>query len=723
MTSTRKRRYVTLLQRRDSEDLRPGSEGDGWPRDHSTRDQRVGGRGARGRRARGRGACGRRARDSAVRDQWTRNSTGVPPKRRRTADESRGTGQEKEEKKEIHPLGYKALENICKSSSPEDGILELANQSKRFEALLNSETEIRLDLMKLIIRAVHLCCSSDQVKQHAEKMLRTVIKTHFLRLHLSTFISQISFNSEVNNGFQPDDVISHLAETFLCLLQRFGRDIVDAIPLAQLSEALEELKTKHLLHDDQNMLGQKVTRVKELKDEVIRRKIESLRKQEDESELVPPQDFRDVSVVPQATDLNIHCEPFLRVNIVGGSYKDLEHYLDVQFRLVREDFILPLRQGIKQLRNDHGRSATSSASDRKHANVVNVYHNVKVLYPVCNGKGMVYRIRFDWSHRIVRYVKWEKSKRLKFGSLLCLSADEFYTPLFATVENRDPKELCRGELEVRFEGVQLEILNQCIQENEKFDMVESPAFFEAYRHVLEGLQNIQPDDLPFQEHIVKCNRDVGPPEYENKTNGFFVMSDIINNEVGMNDTELAFDNAMEEDNDENQSATNEDIFDNWAFRDWNSDSDDSDWLPTDDEPMSEDDFDSSGAEVASVASDSLSHSSESSPDGDLSDALKDVVNIYDLQLHRESLGFNESQMRAFKMALTKKIAVIQGPPGTGKTYVGLKIARVLLQSASLWQDSEKRSPILMVSYTNHALDEFLGGIPKEGEVTVRQVSK
>ena len=29
-------------------------------------------------------------------------------------------------------------------------------------------------------------------------------------------------------------------------------------------------------------------------------------------------------------------------------------------------------------------------------------------------------------------------------------------------------------------------------------MVESTAFFEAYRHVLEGLKEIDPEELPFQ---------------------------------------------------------------------------------------------------------------------------------------------------------------------------------------------------------------------------------
>lgn len=53
--------------------------------------------------------------------------------------------------------------------------------------------------------------------------------------------------------------------------------------------------------------------------------------------------------------------------------------------------------------------------------------------------------------------------------------------------------------------------------------------------------------------------------------------------------------------------------------------------------------------------------------------------------------------------------------GTGKTYVGLRICQALLQNATVWGHNEvgiakKRSPILVVCYTNHALDQFLEGI-------------
>ena len=756
MASTRKRRYSQV---NDSSEPRWGNQG-GSSSEQDTNDPRTGGREPRHwSRARGRRARGRSRHVPAL----------APPKRRRTEIELRETFQEKE----THPLGYMALKEICDSNCPEDGILELANKSKRFEALLNC-TEIRPDLMKLIIRAVHLCALSDQVTQHAEKILRIVIRTKFLLLHLSSFVRKIQLHSITDDNFQPDDVILQLAETFLVLLQRFRRDIVDTTPIAELSEALEKLKSDVSLQVDTEMLEKKVILVKELRDEIIRRRIESLRKQDDESALEPPEDFRKVSVIPQAADLNVHDKPFLRANIVGGSYIDLEHYLDVQFRLMREDFIIPLRQGIKELRRKDNNRGASIDSDRKHSKDVSVYRNVTVLYPVCSGKGMVYRIRFDWLHRSVRHVKWEKSKQLKFGSLLCLSADDFYNLVFATVENRNPGDLRCGELEVRFEGVQLEKLNEFIKEKKKFDMVESPAFFETYRHVLEGLQKIQPDELPFQEHIVKCNRNVGPPGYESKTNGFFVMSDITDKEVEENNIGLLLHNNMEGDNDDNQSASTEDSFRGWVLRKWDSDSDGSEWLPVDpdvltecdsasldidvfsmgeseDSPLtsSEDslfelacksnlDFEDnvlrsvdsnatlnsdsspSGVQAAPSASNLASDDgSEASEESDAFDPGPEVVNIYDLELHHESLGFNASQMRAFKIALAKKIAVIQGPPGTGKTYVGQKIARVLLQSASLWQDEDELSPILMVSYTNHALDEFLEGLPKEGKITIR----
>jgi len=64
---------------------------------------------------------------------------------------------------------------------------------------------------------------------------------------------------------------------------------------------------------------------------------------------------------------------------------------------------------------------------------------------------------------------------------------------------------------------------------------------------------------------------------------------------------------------------------------------------------------------------------------------------------------DRGQCRALVAALTREYAFIQGPPGTGKSYLGLQIMKVLLEI----KEKEKLGPILIVCYTNHALDQFL----------------
>ena len=62
--------------------------------------------------------------------------------------------------------------------------------------------------------------------------------------------------------------------------------------------------------------------------------------------------------------------------------------------------------------------------------------------------------------------------------------------------------------------------------------------------------------------------------------------------------------------------------------------------------------------------------------------------------------FDTSQRCAIAAALQQRVAVIQGPPGTGKSFVGRELACMLVQL---------HSPILVITYKNHALDEFLEG--------------
>ncbi|ORY07796.1 NFX1-type zinc finger-containing protein 1 [Clohesyomyces aquaticus] len=66
-------------------------------------------------------------------------------------------------------------------------------------------------------------------------------------------------------------------------------------------------------------------------------------------------------------------------------------------------------------------------------------------------------------------------------------------------------------------------------------------------------------------------------------------------------------------------------------------------------------------------------------------------------------GLDRGQSQALIAALTREFAFIQGPPGTGKSYLGVQLMKVLMDC----KKSARLGPIIVVCYTNHALDQFL----------------
>ena len=76
--------------------------------------------------------------------------------------------------------------------------------------------------------------------------------------------------------------------------------------------------------------------------------------------------------------------------------------------------------------------------------------------------------------------------------------------------------------------------------------------------------------------------------------------------------------------------------------------------------------------------------------------------------HREDISvFDKSQEEAIKQALVNSIGIIQGPPGTGKSFIGVQMLRILLSMPSL-----ENTKVLIITYKNHALDEFTKDVLK-----------
>ncbi|KAM0816897.1 hypothetical protein AB5N19_02699 [Seiridium cardinale] len=84
------------------------------------------------------------------------------------------------------------------------------------------------------------------------------------------------------------------------------------------------------------------------------------------------------------------------------------------------------------------------------------------------------------------------------------------------------------------------------------------------------------------------------------------------------------------------------------------------------------------------------------------------------QVLAEHTLLDETQSRALIDTLTRSLALTQGPPGTGKSFTGEKVIKVLLNN----KRRANIGPILCVCYTNHALDQLLEHLHKDG---VRQI--
>ncbi|XP_021348884.1 NFX1-type zinc finger-containing protein 1-like [Mizuhopecten yessoensis] len=557
---------------------------------------------------------------------------------------ARGGGRYDDQGKVPRPwktcLGFKKLTDL-QHKEPSDILISIAHSDSGLQEGLNDATLSR-DFVTLFLRCIAKACQCQSAPAKIIQLLTLVHNSTFIDTTLPAFIVRMKSEQSPNRQRKFKEPL----HDSICIISEIARRSPSSITsvfgvIGILDTVLKILRaTTEIIDDDllkafDDCCTLKDQMLEEVQKRSRRKEGTAVRHDEDE----PPDNFREMSVFPEKSDIQMEEGPFLRRNIREGAFKDLAHYLDVQFRLLREDFVGPLREGI------HGYITAVQTGKSKRSNEMRVYHDVKVICPIGTNNGLCHRICFDVSR--MQYVNWESSKRLIFGSLVCLSNDNFKTLLFATVAERDAKNLEEGILDIKFEGLIKRNFN--LDFNKKYVMAETVAYFEAYRHVLKGLQNINEGDLPFEKYIIKCNTKMQAPLYLRQ----------------------------------NQDAK------------------------LDLRPLVDEHF-----IVRSVRQQALQPLNKEFSD---KAAVARSVEPKGVWPNSELLHLDESQFRAVKRALTSEFVLTQGPPGTGKTYIGLKIVKALLHNHALWNTDQETQepdcrPMLVVCYTNHALDQFIEGI-------------
>ena len=543
-------------------------------------------------------------------------------------------------------------------------VSELSSKIKKFQGTLQRQPMLEkpgiMDAIIVILSKISstLALLNEKASQILAEVLSERCPTFQLRLKL--YVSQSlldsmsdhsSYGYSSTSNLTVKKKVDTLSQLFKELLTSLPGSSWSCLPIDEFQNTVEQLAEKRIIEDTVLCTLQDILM---LRDAAREQHSKQSRQKRSEGGGWDNSEYKEVQILPKWDEVCISKKPErLRKNIISGSYSDWLHYYDVQFRLLREDFIAPLRNGVCDY--------LGGARGRKLKNV-RVYQNVLIIQPAFAHTGLCYKIKLDFSH-MRRRCNWAHSKRLLHGSLLCLSPeyDNFNEEVyFATVTDRNPEKLENGELEVMFQD-NAKILSFSSTDT-KFTLVESCAYFEASRHILRSLQTAEVDTMPFTAHLIVGDCDsVEQPQYLRESIGTpynlsFLLTD---EEKSLRVASKCF--AISDDESDDDSFISKIL----------------------------------GANRSTLLEECF--------------LVNQLIN-FNQWPSCDQTELDHSQMKALQMGLTQEIAVIQGPPGTGKTYIGLKIVEGLLLNKKIWKTDGAKSPILVMCFTNHALDQFLEGI-------------
>ena len=531
-------------------------------------------------------------------------------------------------------------------------LLTLGAKNSRLEDALNDENN-EGKMIALFLRCIAKALGCQSLPEMSIQVLTIAESSKWFKQKMLPFMLTLQYSPDFES-FEKKEVLSDAIFLFKIISEKMPTKLTSLLGyFAGLEAAINALRSDTTIVDDD--LWAKFTECMTLKDEMLSKPVardRGRKKKSNDDEYDPPDDFRDIPVYPISADVQVDHEKKLHLPHIKktGKYRDLGIYLDVQFRLLREDFICPLREGVQEYQETLKAEGTV-----KKVQDLRLYNNVNIISPKSSNSGLCHRVSFDTKK--MQHVRWEVSKRLIFGSLVALSSDQFKTVIFATVAERDPKNLKNGIIDLKFETSVSNVDVSGIPPDTRFIMAETTAYFESFKHVLRGLQHIQEGQMPFEQYIVRCEKDVKYPAYLRRhPRPKYDLRVLIDDNIVLRG--------------EKRNARLEALLGNEAQYKFT--------------------FQSNGAEEIVI------------------------TNLEDWPTAKQ-LHLDDSQFRAVQMALTREFVITQGPPGTGKTYIGLKIAKALLHNYSIWNRNAangtiEHRPMLIVCYTNHALDQFLESI-------------
>ncbi|GAV98679.1 protein [Lentinula edodes] len=375
-----------------------------------------------------------------------------------------------------------------------------------------------------------------------------------------------------------------------------------------------------------------------------------------------------IQIIPTHAEMLCPVPPYVPVTLPDAPHhcrKDsMERLLDVQFRLLREELVAPVRESLSIIQDDLDTIASRRGSAKMltqleevvarnggmyrtkgHNSVMfQVYTNVELSPLKAERKGFTVGLVLDAPPGGARaagakdrqdYWKHAGSKRLASGTLVALllvinNRLDIYlgTVASSNTELVDSSKYHESRVEIRVSFVepQVELMalrrdKATVNASQFAILIDNSIMFESVRPFLDTLQSVEPTSIPFKSYLSQSGNldkmQLHPPKFATSPRFMFHLDCLARPGKYIHPMK-----------------------------------------PTDE------------ASIRRAR--------------------------FELKL---SSILDASQADAMVDALTREVALIQGPPGTGKSFTGKEILRVLFKN--------KISPVVLIAFTNHALDHML----------------
>ncbi|QRW00517.1 hypothetical protein RhiJN_28535 [Ceratobasidium sp. AG-Ba] len=367
--------------------------------------------------------------------------------------------------------------------------------------------------------------------------------------------------------------------------------------------------------------------------------------------------IQDIRIPPTQDELLCQLTPYLPSSIPGAPHQypatSVQRLLDIQFRLLREELVAPIRSAVQLVSRDlaeprHAKTRLSEILQKRgglyrgsgqDSVMFSLFTNVELDTFAADRQGCSVGLIMDSPSR-----KSSSKKRLMNGGLVALlskAGSNGIEVFLGTISSNDDelerftRASERGRIQVSFFDPEIELRiarqvheNHGPQTDRTYFLLEAPLLYESVRPFLLGLQT-QSEDFAFADYLrhhidteYLSNSPAVPPLYAQQPGFSFQLKSLLRPCAAIGSLQL--------------DATN---------------------------PSS----------IARVRR--------------------------ELQ---ESSHLDKSQAEAVVDTLTREISLIQGPPGTGKSYTGVQIINILVQNGV--------TPIVLMALTNHALDHMLESV-------------